>query len=137
MSASGGAFVYTIAIDPLGPDTGAITFTLYDVPADATTTLSIGGSSGTLTTTTPGQNAAATFSGTAAQSATVHVTSNTLGSTTVRLLDPNGTQLTSLTSSAASFNLTTQTLPATGTYTIVVDPGGANTGSITVNVTSP
>jgi hypothetical protein len=37
----------------------------------------------------------------------------------------------------SSFNLATQTLPTTGTYTIVVDPPGATTGSINVSVTNP
>ena len=60
-----------------------------------------------------------------------------MGVTTVRLLKPDGTQLTSSTSSSASFNLSTQTLPTTGTYTIVVDPSAANTGSINVSVTNP
>ena len=65
------------------------------------------------------------------------LTSNGMGSTTVKLLKPDGTQLTSTTSSAVSFNLATQTLPTTGTYTISIDPSGTNVGSITVNVTNP
>jgi hypothetical protein len=59
-----------------------------------------------------------------------------MGSVTVALLQDE-TSLTSSTSSAGSFNLSTQTLPATGTYTILVDPAITNTGSINVAVTSP
>lgn len=44
---------------------------------------------------------------------------------------------TLVTSSAASFNLATQTLMVTGTYTVTVDPSVINTGNITVAVTSP
>jgi len=55
----------------------------------------------------------------------------------VRLLKPDGSQLTSSFSSSSSFNLTQQTLPTTGTYTIVIDPSGTNTGSMNVSVTSP
>jgi YD repeat-containing protein len=128
---------YTIVVDPVSFATGTLTLTLHSVPADATTTLTVNGGSDTLTTTMPGQNAQATFAGTASQQVTVHLTSNSMGSTTVRLLKPDASVLTSKTSSASSFDLTTQTLPTTGTYTIDVDPGGTNVGSITVSVTSP
>jgi hypothetical protein len=60
-----------------------------------------------------------------------------MGSVNVALFKPDGSQLTSSTSGAASFNLSTQTLPATGTYTILVDPASTNTGGINVAVTSP
>lgn len=124
-------------MDPVSTVTGSLTLTLYDVPADPSTSITIGGSSATLTTTTPGQNAQATFSGTSGQQVTVRLTSNSMGSTTVKLLKPDGSQLTSATSSASSFNLATQALPTTGTYTITIDPGGTSVGSITVSVTSP
>jgi YD repeat-containing protein len=127
---------YTIKVDPADIAVGSLTLTLYSVPADDSGTLTIGGSALSLTTTVPGQNASATFSGTASQQVTVHVTSNSMGNVTVKLLKPDGTQLTSTTSSAASFNLSTQTLPTTGTYTIVVDPPGTNTGSITISVST-
>jgi hypothetical protein len=55
----------------------------------------------------------------------------------VKLLKPDGTVLTSLMSAASSFNLSTQTLPTIGTYRIVVDPSGANTGTLNLSVTSP
>jgi hypothetical protein len=45
--------------------------------------------------------------------------------------------LTSTLQFLSSFNLSTQTLPSTGTYTILIDPDTTNTGSITVNVTTP
>jgi hypothetical protein len=128
---------YTIKVDPLDIATGSLTLTLYDVPADPTTTVTIGGSSATLTITTPGQNATATFSGTASQQVTVHVTNSSIGWMTVKLLKPDGTVLTSTHNFDSSFNLSTQTLPSTGTYTIVVDPDGARTGSVTVSVTNP
>jgi hypothetical protein len=85
----------------------------------------------------PGQNGTLTFSGTATQQVTVRMTGNTFGSTTVKLMKPDGTQLATVTSSSQTFNVATQTLPTTGTYTIVVDPGTANTGSVNVTVTNP
>jgi hypothetical protein len=133
----GSTGTYTIKIDPVEIAVGSLTLTLYTVPADASAAVTVGGSPATLTTTAPGQNAQATFSGTASQQVTVHLTSNSMGSVTVKLLKPDGTQLTSTTSSASSFNLSTQTLPTTGTYTIVIDPGSTSIGSITVNVTNP
>jgi hypothetical protein len=56
---------------------------------------------------------------------------------TVKLVKSDGTVLTSMTSSGSTFNLTTQTLPATDTYTVVIDPTLANTGALTVSVTNP
>jgi hypothetical protein len=128
---------YTIRLDPYGVSTGSVTLTLYNVPADVSGAVTVGGPAASITIGTPGQNAAVTFSGTASQQVTVRITSNTIASVTVTLLKPDGSQLTSTWSSASSFNLTTQTLPSTGTYTIVIDPAGTNTGSVNVAVSSP
>lgn len=128
---------YSILVDPLGTSTGGISLNLYDVPADPSASVTIGGSAATLTTTTPGQNAQVTFAGTTGQGATVHVTGNTMSRIVVKLLKPDGTQLTSSDSSNSSFNLASQTLPVDGTYTIVIDPYGTSIGSITISVTNP
>ena len=88
---------YTIKVDPVSFAVGSQTLRLYDVPADPSGTVTIGGSSLTLTTTTPGQNASATFSGTSGQHATVHLTGSWVGWVTVRLLGTDGTVLTSTT----------------------------------------
>ena len=129
--------VYTILVDPQSSDIGSMTLTLYNVPADVVGTVTIGGSAVNVTTTVPGQNARLTFSGTNGQQATVRVTSNTMGLVRVTLLKPDGTSLTSSFTSAGSFNLATQTLPVTGTYTITIDPDSFNTGSMSVSVTNP
>lgn len=133
----GSTGTYAIAIDPNGANTGDLTFTLYDVPADTTGTVTIGGSSVAVTITTAGQNGSLTFTGSAGQQVTVQNTSNTISNLTVKLQKPDGSQLTSATSGSASFNLSTQTLPIDGTYTIVIDPGQWNTGSVNVRVTNP
>jgi YD repeat-containing protein len=127
---------YTVFVNPTNHYTGSTTVTLYDV-ADTTGTVAVNGSSVGVTLSTPGQNGTLTFSGTASQQATVHVTGNTMGSVTVTLLKPDGSQLTSSTSSSGSFDLATQTLPTTVTYTIGVDPSSLNTGTMNVSVTSP
>ncbi len=128
---------YTILIDPASSNTGNMTLTLYDVPADVTGSTSIGAPAIPVSITTPGQNALLTFAGTAGQQVTVRMTGNTMSTTAVKLLRPDGTTLTSSSSSGSSFNLTTQTLPTTGTYTISIDPSGANTGNINIGVTTP
>jgi hypothetical protein len=128
---------YTITLDPQGTAIGSSDITLYDVPADPTVGLTINGGGQSVTTTVPAQNAGATFSGTAGQQVTVRLTGNTMGSVTVKLRRADGTQLTSGTSSSTSFNLSAQTLPVDGTYSVFVDPSSTNTGSITVAVTAP
>ncbi len=128
---------YTIRVDPGSTATGDLTLTLYDVPADTAGTITIGGSVVSVPLSTPGQNGTLSFSGTSGQQVTVRLTNNTFGTTTVRLLKPDGSQLTVALSLMASFNLSMQTLPTTGTYTIVVDPSDANTGGISVSVTNP
>ena len=127
---------YSILVDPQITYTGSMTLTLYDV-VDFSGSTTVGGSSVTVTLNTPGQNGQVTFAGTSSQQVTVRVTSNTIAGVTVKLLKPDGSQLTSTFSSSSSFNLTQQTLPTTGTYTIVIDPSNTNTGSMSVSVTSP
>jgi len=131
------AGTYTILVDPWDTSTGSVTLTLYDVPADATSTATVGGSAVTMTTTVPGQNAQLTFSGTAAQQITVTFTNNSMGTVTAKLLKPDSAQLSWTSSNSSSFNLALQTLPTTGTYTLIIDPSGATTGSLTVTITEP
>jgi YD repeat-containing protein len=128
---------YTIVVDPQSADTGSMTLTLYSVPADVTGTVTIGGSAVNVTISTPGQNGSLTFSGTSGQQATVHVTNNTMSTVRVSLFRPDGTQMTTTFTSAANFNLATQSLTTTGTYTIKIDPDSSNTGSMSVSVTNP
>jgi hypothetical protein len=129
---------YSIVVNPQGTNTGSISLTLYDVPADVSGSITIGGSAVSVTITVPGQNGQLTFSGASGQQVTVHITGSTLGNFPVSLLKPDGTVLTSTNSFwNSNFDLTTQTLPSTGTYTIRIDPSGATTGTLNVTVTSP
>jgi YD repeat-containing protein len=131
---------YTVFVNPSGNATGTVTLKLWDVPADFSGSVTIGGSGLAVSLSPePGRNATVTFSGTSGQQVNVHLTGNTIASVTVKLLKPDGTQLASTISGSSSFTLWSQpqTLPATGTYTIVIDPPGANTGSITVTVSNP
>lgn len=66
----------------------------------------------------------------------IGVSSMSLASATLTVLNPNNTVLTSGTVTASGQGLQIPVLPSTGTYTLVVDPG-ANTGSIAVGITGP
>jgi YD repeat-containing protein len=125
---------YTAVITPSTGVTGSVAVTIQD-STDFVTSIIPNGPSVTLNITSAGQNGRATFSATAGQQATVQFSSNTLGSVTASLLNPDGTTLTSLTSSSTSFSFPTIMLPSNGQYTIFVDPPSTNTGSIAVAVT--
>jgi uncharacterized protein YhfF len=122
---------YTILVDPQGSGTGSVTLTLYDVPPDVTGTLAPGGPPVTVQTAVPGQNAAVTFAGAAGQRVSV-VVSDACCAMRVTLLRPNGATLATTTAGTFGGFLDATTLPTSGTYTIVVDPQGSATGSMTL-----
>jgi hypothetical protein len=125
---------YSVLVNPNAAHSGNATLTLSD---ELTGTLTVNGPSLPLALARVGQNARLTVAGTAGQVVTVRLTSNTAGWVAVTLWKPDGTVLTTSTTWVSAFNLATQTLPTTGTYTVTVNPTGINTGSITVAVTSP
>jgi YD repeat-containing protein len=132
---------YTAVFDPAVDYTGSATLRLYDV-TDLSGTLGVNDPSPTTVSfTTPGQNAALTFSGTSGQLVTVTASGNTFPPTacvTVRLFRQDGTtQLATATSCSASFALAQQTLPATENYIVRIDPAGSSTGSVGITVTNP
>jgi YD repeat-containing protein len=125
---------YTVKVDPQGTTTGSVTL-LMNFFADVTGTISVG-TALTATTATPGQNALYTFSGTSGQQFSINLSGSTYigcNAVVVSILKPDNTTLasTGLCNTATGF-LDSQTLPATGTYTVKVDPQGITTGSITV-----
>jgi hypothetical protein len=126
---------YRIVVDPQGTAIGSMTLTLYDVPPDATGTISPGGSSLTTTMGTPGQNARLTFDAQAGQRVSLNLTGVTVSSSYVSLLNPDGTTLggTTYTSIFGGF-VDTRTIQSAGTYTILVDPQAAATGSMTLTL---
>ena len=134
---------YTLQIDPQLSAVGGVTVTIYDVPNDASTPVTLCSSlpcspgPTTATTTVAGQNAGLTFSGTAGQRVSV-VAGNSLYSSTVKvsLLKPDLTSLTSPPIVVGGLDgfIEPQTLPANGTYTVLVDPQFSDVGSIDVQV---
>jgi large repetitive protein len=124
---------YTIVVDPGGTNTGGTTLTLYDVPADATGSITPGGSSVGVTLSTPGQNAGLTFAGTNGQRVSVKAASTSIASAILKILKPDGSQLGAVfINNLATGFLDVLVLPATGTYAVVVDPQGTNVGSTTL-----
>lgn len=126
--------IYTIVVDPTGLATGNITLTLT---SPLTGAITLDGATVPLSLTKVGRTARYTFSGTSGQWLSLGLTSVTIASSTVTLLNPDGTALASTSVSTAGGGLEPpSTLPATGTYTIVVDPTGTNTGTITLKLMS-
>ena len=126
---------YTVVVDPQAMATGSATVTVYDVPPDPAATGSPGGPSVSVTTTVPGQNAKVTFTGTAGRRLSVRLTSVTMSSARVSIVSPDGSTLgaTAYVGTAGGF-LDAQALPASGTYSILVDPQGTATGSMTLTL---
>jgi hypothetical protein len=124
----------TILVDPAGPGVGTVTVTLYAVPSDASATLAVGGSPASVAATVPGQNARLTFAGSAGEGVGLQLTGVTVLSGTVSLLRPDGTTLVSKPFSTSGITLDRTELPATGMYTILVDPSSYVTGAVTATV---
>ena len=128
---------YSVFIDPQNTEVGGATVQLYDVPPDATGSLTIGGAAVPVTLSVPGQNGQLTFSGTAGQQVTVSITNNSISYVVGTILKPDGTVLTQLALFASPGNFPTQTLATTGIYTVVIDPQADRVGSLNVAATSP
>lgn len=120
---------HDIVVDPSGTFTGSITLKLYDVPADVTGTMTIGGPVVNITLGIPGQNGQLTFSGTAGQLVSLTDTNGTIAGYTLTIKKPDGSTLASTTTAF----MDVQTLPVTGTYSLLVNPTNAATG--TANLT--
>lgn len=127
LSAAG---TYTVKIDPASANTGQVTFTVYNV-VDATGTITPGATTGPTTISTPGQNALLTFSATANQRASILITNSTFSQGAVRVFKPDGAEAEGSGLFTNAFG-NAFTLPVTGTYTLKIDPYGADTGQVTL-----
>ena len=125
---------YTILVDPQGAAIGSTTLTLYDVPADAGGSLSVGGPSLVTAITTPGQNARITFAGRAGQHVTLQLSAVSVLISYVSILKPDGNALGPSTLVTMSGRTIAADLPADGTYSIAVDPLGAEIGTMTLTL---
>lgn len=119
---------YTIFVDP-GASTGSVTLTLSD---DLTDTITVGGSSKTVTISRAGQNERLTFSGSAGENLGLGLTGSTM-SGMVSLYKSNGSRLVWGSFLTPGSDANWMDLPANDTYTILVDPG-VKTGSTTLTL---
>jgi RHS repeat-associated protein len=131
---------YTITVDPQG-NTGSMTLALYDVAADLSGSITPGGSPVAVQTTSPGQNAAYTFTATAGQRVSLRAATGTLTSPSgccaiefVRIMSGGQTVAGTGAIGANSWDyIDTQTLAA-GTYSVVVDAPGDAYGNTTLTL---
>jgi YD repeat-containing protein len=141
--------IYTITVSPGFFNDGRIgstTLTLYNVPPDVAASIAVDGSPVTVTTTTPGQRAILTFSGSAGQPVSLNVSFG--GGMTdpacnlfwlVMILSPDGTELNFPYDVACGslYSSGVLVLPATGAYTITLAPGSVSVGSATLTLYTP
>ena len=131
---------YKILVDPQGTATGRMTLTLYDVPADANPAIAADGNLVTATTTVPGQNMKLPFTGSLGQKVSLAIAANSIGAAattglTVTILKPDGTALfTAVPMGTSGGYVDTKTLPAAGAYSVFVNPGSTNVGSVGVTL---
>lgn len=124
---------YTLFIDARDGTAGAITAQIYDVPPDASGTISIGGAAATMSIGTPGQNGGLTFAGSADQRISVLFSSSTM-TADVSVLKPDGSVLRNPQGAGSGTFFDTLTLPVSGTYTLYFNPRLASTGSLTAQI---
>lgn len=131
---------FTVVVAPQGANTGSATLLLSsysDLTSLITPDIPVN-----ITTTSPGQNAKLTFSGSAGQTVSLDLTNSTYNSggcysLTASILKPDGTKLGSASTCGASGAfLDTQALTIPGTYTVLLDPYGTATVSVTVRLNS-
>jgi hypothetical protein len=132
--------VYIVLVDPQSNATGAMTLALHDVPADTEASIDTGGVPVTVTTNSLGQNAKATFTASVGQRVSLEMTGVTIGTSSccsarVSILRPNGTNLVSATFVGTNGGFVdTKSITVTGAHTILVDPQGAASGSMTLKL---
>jgi hypothetical protein len=128
---------YKIVVDPQGNAVGSMTLTLYLVPADLTAPITANGSATTIAVATPGQNASLTFSGSANQRVFLKVTGATTATPPKVSLQRAGTNpiqyvFFTQTINSDPFYFSPKSVGATaGSFKIVFDPQGADTGGAT------
>lgn len=134
----GGAGTATTTVEGRAGSTGTTGTAelVIHVYSDVTGTIAPGGAAVSPRTTSPGQNARYSFSGSAGQGFTVKVTGSTfLGltrGTFVEIVRADGAELGEVFLTTASGTLSRVVLPSTGTYGVVLDPRGTATGTATL-----
>jgi large repetitive protein len=122
------AGTYAIVIDPMAGYSASVTLTLS---SDVSATLVPNAAPTLLSTTRPGQNGRYTFSATAAQNFSLIWTDSTFSgyNNSLVVYKPDGAFLASA-MFGVSGTLDLGALPATGTYTVLIDPDRVVTGQV-------
>jgi YD repeat-containing protein len=148
LSATG---TYQLWIQHTGTNIGGETLQINSVAADFTGTLTVpaAGATGTAIRVpsagnlAAGQNASLTFSATAGQQLSFNVTGSTIGSAYTDCLvsvigpSPSTTPITNGYCGVPNGNsdwIDTVTIPTSGTYTFVIDPQKASTGTVSISI---
>jgi YD repeat-containing protein len=125
---------YSVVFDPLTSAPMAGTFHIFDVPADFTSPIAF--STPLLVPTVgqlaAGQNARLTFTGTAGHRLSLDESGFNCFASNTSILAPGGAVLA--TTCAGTFIEPSAPLAVTGTYTVLVDPKDASTGSTTLTL---
>jgi hypothetical protein len=124
--------LYKLVLDPQSFSLGTVTATVYDVPADATAAGAIG-STTVNTVSTPGQNAAMTFAGTAGQRVSLTASAVSIPSSTVWIERPNGASIAQFSTGTSGHFMSPVTLPQNGTYIVHIDPQGSGIGHMSLD----
>jgi large repetitive protein len=129
---------YSVLVDPPATSSANVTLTLS---SDLAGSIVLNAATPTtFATTRPGQNGRYTFNANAGQHLHVAWSDVTLpGSNYFAVYSPTGAVVVnqSIGSSQTSGNLDIDNLPATGTYTVFVDPALANTGQVRLSFREP
>ena len=125
---------YSVVVTPGGGSMGSFTATLS---SDATGALTAG-TAFNLSLSRAGQNGSLTFTGTIGTSPTLTfspISTNPAGQYMYfTVYQPNGTLFSSISTSGTSATLPLTSLPATGTYTLFVNPSYAATATLSVTL---
>lgn len=126
---------HTVFLDPANTSTGSLTITLSEDVAGGA--VAIGGASQSVSVPRIGQNGRVTFAGLVGQRLGIGVSGVSVSgccSLTVRVLKPDGSQLSETLVGSNGEGVDVPVLPASGTYTIFLDPDSPHAGSATLTV---
>ncbi|HYJ84990.1 MAG TPA: IPT/TIG domain-containing protein [Pyrinomonadaceae bacterium] len=124
---------YTMLLDTNTNYSGSMTLNLYNVPPDVTGPIAFGTPT-PVTISTPGQAARLTFNGNAGQKVSLHAGGMTITSSTMAIIKPDGTTLTSVGVNINGEFMDNAALSVSGTYTVLLDPTQAYKGNATLTL---
>jgi hypothetical protein len=125
---------YTLVIDPIDANTGQVTVTVNDVPADIAGTITTGGPPLTVSMPVPGEGGSIAFDSTAGRALKLNLTGVTVSIMRVSVVRADGAVVVPATFMFSGSKTFAFTAPVTGGYRIVLDPYEAATGAATLGL---